>query len=99
MAIGIKLFDIPKRLNNNSINKENNNRIIPFSIIDTVYSGKSLLTFHWNILPPFSGPKRSPGRTNHSVTKGPNRVGVSPSPEDGNRSSFRNVVFFIFEII
>jgi hypothetical protein len=28
---------------------------------------------------------------------GPNRVGVScPSPEDGNRSSFRNVVFFCF---
>jgi hypothetical protein len=29
-----------------------------------------------------------------ALSKGPNRVGVSPSPEDGNRSSFRNVVFF-----
>jgi hypothetical protein len=29
-----------------------------------------------------------------ALSKGPNRVGVSfPSPEDGNRSSFRNVVF------
>jgi hypothetical protein len=29
-----------------------------------------------------------------AISKGPNRVGVSlPSPEDGNRSSFRNVVF------
>jgi hypothetical protein len=28
------------------------------------------------------------------LSKGPNRVGVSlPSPEDGNRSSFWNVVF------
>jgi hypothetical protein len=29
--------------------------------------------------------------------KGPNRVGVSPSPEDGNRSSFRNIVFSSFQ--
>jgi hypothetical protein len=29
-----------------------------------------------------------------SSVAGPNRVGVSPSPEDGNRSSFRNVVLF-----
>jgi hypothetical protein len=29
-----------------------------------------------------------------ALSKGPNRVGVSlPSPEDGNRSSLRNVVF------
>jgi hypothetical protein len=29
-----------------------------------------------------------------ALSKGPNRVGVFlPSPEDGNRSSFRNVVF------
>jgi hypothetical protein len=28
-----------------------------------------------------------------ALSKGPTRVGVSPSPEDGNRSSFRNVVF------
>jgi hypothetical protein len=29
-----------------------------------------------------------------ALSKGPNRVGVSlPSPEDGDRSSFRNVVF------
>jgi hypothetical protein len=27
-------------------------------------------------------------------SKGPKRVGVPPSPEDGNRSSFPNVVFF-----
>jgi hypothetical protein len=33
MAIGIKLFDISKRLKNNSINKENNNRRILFSMM------------------------------------------------------------------
>jgi hypothetical protein len=32
-----------------------------------------------------------------ALSKGPNRVGVSlPSPEDGDRSSFRNVVFPIY---
>jgi hypothetical protein len=32
---------------------------------------------------------------NLALSKGPSRVGVSlPSPEDGNRSSFRNAVFF-----
>jgi hypothetical protein len=32
-----------------------------------------------------------------SLCKRPNRVGVSlPSPEDGNRSSFRHFVFFIY---
>jgi hypothetical protein len=32
-----------------------------------------------------------------ALYKGPNRVGVSPpSPEDGNRSSFLNVVFSSF---
>jgi hypothetical protein len=32
-----------------------------------------------------------------ALSKGPNRVGVSPSsPEDGNRSCFRNVVFSSF---
>jgi hypothetical protein len=31
-----------------------------------------------------------------ALSKGPNRVNVSPSPEDGNRSSFRNVVFYNF---
>jgi hypothetical protein len=29
-----------------------------------------------------------------ALSKGPNRAVVSPSPEDGNRSSFRNVVFY-----
>jgi hypothetical protein len=30
-----------------------------------------------------------------ALSKGPNRAGVSiPSPEDGNRSTFLNVVFF-----
>jgi hypothetical protein len=28
-----------------------------------------------------------------SLYKGRSRVGVTPSPEEGNRSSFRNVVF------
>jgi hypothetical protein len=33
------------------------------------------------------------------LNQGPNRVGVSlPSPEDGNRFSFRYVVFLLFEI-
>jgi hypothetical protein len=32
-----------------------------------------------------------------AVSKGPNRLGVSPPPsEDGNRTSFRNVVFSSF---
>jgi hypothetical protein len=31
-----------------------------------------------------------------AISKGFNRVGVSPSPEDGNRSSFRNVLFSSF---
>jgi hypothetical protein len=31
-----------------------------------------------------------------SLSKGPSRIGVSPSPEDENRSSFRNVVFSAF---
>jgi hypothetical protein len=30
------------------------------------------------------------------LSKEPNRVGVSPSPEDGNRSGFRNFVFSSF---
>jgi hypothetical protein len=34
-----------------------------------------------------------------ALSKGPNRIGVSPSPEDGNRSSFRNVVFVFFLVI
>jgi hypothetical protein len=29
-----------------------------------------------------------------TLSKGPNRIGF-PSPEDGNKSSFRNVVFFL----
>jgi hypothetical protein len=33
-----------------------------------------------------------------ALAKGPNRVGVSlPSPEDGNRYSFRNAVFFLVD--
>jgi hypothetical protein len=32
-----------------------------------------------------------------ALTKGRNRIGVSlPLPEDGNRSSFRNVVFYSY---
>jgi hypothetical protein len=31
-----------------------------------------------------------------ALFKGPSRVGVSPSPENGNRSSFQNVVFSSF---
>jgi hypothetical protein len=31
-----------------------------------------------------------------ALSKGPITVGVSPSPEGGNRSSFRNVVFYSF---
>jgi hypothetical protein len=35
-----------------------------------------------------------PDPVDPKISKGPNRVGVSlPSPEDGNRSSFRDVVF------
>jgi hypothetical protein len=30
-----------------------------------------------------------------TLSKGPNRIGFFPSPEDGNRSSFRNVVFLL----
>jgi hypothetical protein len=31
-----------------------------------------------------------------ALSKGANRVGVSPSSEDGNRSSFQNAVFSSF---
>jgi hypothetical protein len=31
-----------------------------------------------------------------ALSKGPNRAGVFPPPEDGNRSSFQNVVFSSF---
>jgi hypothetical protein len=35
-----------------------------------------------------------------TLSKGSNRVGVSPSsPEDGNRSSFRNVYSLLFRIL
>jgi hypothetical protein len=39
------------------------------------------------------------GRATLSHSKGLNRVGVSlTTPEDGNRSSFQNVVFSMFRI-
>jgi hypothetical protein len=31
-------------------------------------------------------------RTRLALSKGPNGVGVSPSPEDGNKPSFQNVL-------
>jgi hypothetical protein len=42
------------------------------------------------------GPLERANLNHSSLSKGPNRVGVSlPSPEDGNRSSFLNVVFLL----
>jgi hypothetical protein len=36
----------------------------------------------------------------YPLSEKPNRVGVSPpTPEDGNRSSFRNAVFYFFEYL
>jgi hypothetical protein len=49
-------------------------------------------------IPTLSGPfERAKSGDRLTLSKGPNRVGVypPPSPEDGNRSSFRNVVCFV----
>jgi hypothetical protein len=47
--------------------------------------------------PTLLGPLERANHNHCTLSKGPNLVGVlPPSPEDGNRSSFRNVAFSSF---
>jgi hypothetical protein len=52
----------------------------------------------WKETPTLLGPLERAQLNHGTISKGPNRVYVSlPSPEKGNRSSFRNVVFWYLE--
>jgi hypothetical protein len=74
-------------------------------------TGIKITMFRKLVLLPSSGDMRGEGRNTYSVgsrlrlalSKGPNRVGVPPfplfSPEDGSRTSFRNVVILTVIIL